>query len=189
MFLIAGLGNPGQEYKNTRHNIGFMVLDKLASTCGFDFEDNRPFKAHIAKTNLHGQSVLFLKPQTYMNLSGQAVAAAANFYKIPPQNILVICDDLSLDLGTLRLRSKGSSGGQKGLDNIITLLGSQDVLRLRLGIGPRPGFIDAKNYFLAKFPKVQEEILESALMKAQETLEKFLKEGFTSAQQFANTNM
>lgn len=187
MFLIAGLGNPGQEYKNTRHNIGFMVLDKLASTCGFDFEDNRPFKAHIAKTNLHGQSVLFLKPQTYMNLSGQAVAAAANFYKIPPQNILVICDDLSLDLGTLRLRAKGSSGGQKGLDNIITLLGSQDVLRLRLGIGPRPDFIDAKNYVLAKFPKVQEEILESVLMKAQETLEKFLKEGFTPAQQFANT--
>ena len=187
MFLIVGLGNPGQEYKNTRHNIGFMVLDKLASACAFDFEDNRPFKAHVAKTNLHGQSVLFLKPQTYMNLSGQAVSAAANFYKIPPQNVLVICDDLSLELGTLRLRAKGSSGGQKGLDNIITLLGSQEVLRLRLGIGPKPDFIDAKNYVLAKFPKGQEELLEAALVKAQETVEKFLKEGFIPAQQFANT--
>ena len=187
MFLIIGLGNPGQEYKNTRHNIGFMVLDKLSSACGFDFEENRPFKAHIAKTNLHGQSVLFLKPQTYMNLSGQAVSAAANFYKIPPQNVLVICDDLSLELGTLRLRAKGSGGGQKGLENIITLLGSQEVLRLRLGIGPRPDFIDAKNYVLAKFPKGQEELLNSALIKARETVEKFLKEGFIPAQQFANT--
>jgi len=187
MFLIVGLGNPGQEYQKTRHNIGFMVLDKLSGTCGFTFEENRPFKAQIAKTNLHGQSVLFLKPQTYMNLSGQAVAAAANFYKIPPQNILVICDDLSLELGTLRLRAKGSSGGQKGLDNIITLLGSQEVLRLRVGIGPRPDFIDAKNYVLAKFLKGQEELLESALTKAQETVEKFLKEGFIPAQQFANT--
>lgn len=187
MFLIVGLGNPGQEYQKTRHNIGFMVLDKLSSTNGFDFEDSRPFKAQIAKTNLHGQSVLFLKPQTYMNLSGQAVAAAANFYKIPPQNILVICDDLSLELGTLRLRAKGSSGGQKGLNNIITLLGSQDVLRLRLGIGPKPDFIDAANYVLAKFPKGQEELLNSALDKAQETVEKFLKEGFNPAQQFSNT--
>ena len=118
MFLIAGLGNPGQEYQKTRHNIGFMVLDKLASTEGFSFEDNHPFKAHTAKVNLHGQNVLLLKPQTYMNLSGQAVVAAANFYKIPPQNILVICDDLSLEFGTLRLRQKGSSGGQKGLKTL-----------------------------------------------------------------------
>ena len=187
MFLIAGLGNPGQEYQKTRHNIGFMVLDNLASTEGFSFEENRPFKAHIAKVNLHGQSVLVLKPQTYMNLSGQAVAGAANFYKIPPQNILVICDDLSLDLGTLRLRQKGSSGGQKGLENIITLLGTDNVLRLRLGIGPRPEFIDARNYVLGKFPKAQEEILNSAIDKACKAINKLLKEGFTPAQQFANT--
>lgn len=187
MFLIAGLGNPGQEYQKTRHNIGFMVLDILASTEGFSFEENRPFKAHTAKVNLHGQSVLLLKPQTYMNLSGQAVVAAANFYKIPPQNILVICDDLSLELGTLRLRQKGSSGGQKGLENIINLLGSDNCMRLRLGIGPRPEFIDAKNYVLGKFQKADEELLNSALSKARETVEKFLKEGFTFAQQFANT--
>lgn len=187
MFLIAGLGNPGQEYQKTCHNIGFMVLDSLASSEGFSFEDNRPFKAQTAKVNLHGQSVLFLKPQTYMNLSGQAVTAAANFYKIPPQNILVICDDLSLELGTLRLRQKGSSGGQKGLENIITLLGTDNCMRLRLGIGPKPEFIDAKNFVLGKFQKADEELLNSALSKARETLEKFLKEGFTSAQQFANT--
>ena len=187
MFLIAGLGNPGQEYQKTRHNIGFMVLDILASTEGFSFEENRPFKAHTAKVNLHGQSVLLLKPQTYMNLSGQAVVAAANFYKIPPQNILVICDDLSLELGTLRLRQKGSSGGQKGLENIINLLGSDNCMRLRLGIGPKPEFIDAKNYVLGKFLKGQEEVLHTALDKACLTLEKLLKEGFTSAQQFANT--
>lgn len=187
MFLIAGLGNPGQEYQKTRHNIGFMVLDELASTEGFSFEENRPFKAHTAKINLHGQSVLLLKPQTYMNLSGQAVVAAANFYKIPPQNILVICDDLSLEVGTLRLRQKGSSGGQKGLENIITLLGTDNCMRLRLGIGPKPDFIDAKNYVLGKFPSGQEEVLNSTISKACKTLEKFLKEGFISAQQFANT--
>jgi len=187
MFLIVGLGNPGQEYQKTRHNVGFMVLDAFASTCGFSFEENRPFKAHISKTELHGQSIIFAKPQTYMNLSGQAVAAIANFYKIKPQNILVICDDLSLELGTLRLRASGSSGGQKGLENIINLLGSQDVLRLRLGIGPRPNFIDAANYVLGKFPKAQEELLHTAIVKAQSTIEKLLKEGFNSAQQFANT--
>ena len=187
MFLIVGLGNPGQEYQKTRHNVGFMVLDALASTCGFSFEDNRPFKAHIAKTELHGQSVIFAKPQTYMNLSGQAVSKIANFYKIKPQNILVICDDLSLELGTLRLRAKGSSGGQKGLENIINLIGSQEVLRLRLGIGIKPDFIDAKNYVLGKFPKAQEELLHTAIIKAQSTIEKLLKEDFNSAQQFANT--
>ena len=187
MFLVVGLGNPGQEYKNTRHNIGFMVLDELARTCGFSFEESRPFKAHISKFNLHGKNVLFLKPQTYMNLSGQAVTAAANFYKIPPQNILVICDDLSLELGTLRLRQKGSSGGQKGLENIINLLGSQDVSRLRLGIGPRPEFVDAKNYVLGKFPLEQKELLNSAVVKAKDTVDKFLKEGFIPAQQFANS--
>ncbi len=187
MFLIAGLGNPGQEYQKTRHNVGFMVLDKLSSTEGFSFEENHSFKAHTAKVNLHGQSVLLLKPQTYMNLSGQAVVAAANFYKIPPQNILVICDDLSLELGTLRLRQKGSSGGQKGLENIITLLGTDNCMRLRLGIGPRPEFIDAKDFVLGKFAKGQEEVLNSAVSKACETLEKLLKEGFNSAQQFSNT--
>ncbi len=187
MFLITGLGNPGQEYQKTRHNVGFMVLDKLSSTEGFSFEENRPFKAYTAKVNLYGQSVLLLKPQTYMNLSGQAVVAAANFYKIPPQNILVICDDLSLELGTLRLRQKGSSGGQKGLENIINLLGSDNCLRLRLGIGPRPEFVDAKNYVLGKFPNTQEELLNSAVNKACETVIKLLKEDFISAQQFANT--
>ena len=187
MLLIAGLGNPGQEYQKTRHNVGFMVLDALASTENFSFEDNRPFKAHTAKINLHSQSVLLLKPQTYMNLSGQAVVAAANFYKIPSENILVICDDLSLELGTLRLREKGSSGGQKGLENIITLLGSDKCMRLRLGIGQRPEFIDAKNYVLGKFQPKQEEILNSAISKACETIKKLLKEGFNSAQQFANT--
>lgn len=187
MFLIVGLGNPGQEYQKTRHNIGFMVLDKLASKECFSFEENRPFKAHTAKINLQGQSVLLLKPQTYMNLSGQAVAAVANFYKIPPQNILIICDDLSLELGTLRLRQKGSSGGQKGLENIITLLGSDNCMRLRLGIGPRPDFIDAKDFVLGKFPTAQEEALNSAVNKACETVGKLLKEGFVSAQQFANT--
>lgn len=187
MFLIAGLGNPGQEYKKTRHNIGFMVLDQMASDEGFSFEENRPFKAHTAKVNLHGQSVLFLKPQTYMNLSGQAVIAAANFYKIPPQNILVICDDLSLELGTLRLRQKGSSGGQKGLENIITLLGSDNCMRLRLGIGPKPEFIDAKDYVLGKFAKEQDDLVHSAVIKACETIKKLLKEDFNSAQQFANT--
>ena len=187
MFLIVGLGNPGQEYRNTRHNIGFMVLDKLASTCGFSFEESRPFKAHVVKTVLHGQNVIFVKPQTYMNLSGQAVTAAANFYKIPPQNILVICDDLSLELGTLRLRQKGSSGGQKGLENIINLLGTNEVLRLRLGIGPKPDFIDAKSYVLGKFPKTQEALLHTVLTKAQSTVEKLFKENFNSAQQFANS--
>ena len=187
MFLIVGLGNPGQEYQKTRHNIGFMVLDKLASTAGFSFEENRPFKAHTAKIDLYGQSVLLLKPQTYMNLSGQAVVAAANFYKIAPQNILVICDDLSLELGTLRLRQKGSSGGQKGLENIITLLGTDNCMRLRLGIGPKSDFIDAKNYVLGKFPSAQEEVLNSTVSKACETLKKLLSEDFNSAQQFANT--
>lgn len=187
MYLIVGLGNPDKEYLKTRHNIGFMVLDLLAKQNNFSFNENA-FNAQIAKQELWGHKILFIKPQTYMNLSGTAVSAVANFYKISPMNILVISDDLALPLGNLRFRDSGSSGGQKGLEDIIQKLGTNKFYRLRVGIGPQTEFGGAKNFVLSKFSKVEEDIVEPALLKATQTLEKFFSLGFVPAQQFANTS-
>lgn len=187
MFLIVGLGNPGKEYEFTRHNIGFRVLSAWADKNNFSFEFEKTFKAEICKTDICGQKVILIKPQTFMNLSGQAVVSTANFYKIPPQNILVISDDFSLPLGTMRMREKGSSGGQKGLENIINCLGTNIFPRLRLGIAPQYVRGEAKNFVLGRFSNQEEQILAPTLKKAVQALEMFLTDGFLSAQQFANT--
>ena len=133
MKLIVGLGNIGKEYENTRHNVGFMVVDKLSNKLNANFEQSK-FKASIAMINYKGEKVIIMKPSTYMNLSGEAVLACVNFYKILVEDILIIHDDLDLPVGSVRIRMQGSAGGQKGMNNIINLLHTSDIKRIRVGI-------------------------------------------------------
>lgn len=136
-WLIVGLGNPGKEYENTRHNAGFIAISALAKACGVQINKSK-FKALIAEATVSDKRVLLMMPQTYMNLSGEAVAEAATFYKIPPERILVFSDDISLDVAKIRVRRKGSHGGQKGLKSITEHLGSSDFPRVKLGVGQKP---------------------------------------------------
>ncbi|MBQ8382359.1 MAG: aminoacyl-tRNA hydrolase [Clostridia bacterium] len=136
-WLIVGLGNPGKEYENTRHNAGFIAISLLAEKCGVKINKSK-FKALIAEATISDKRVLLMMPQTYMNLSGEAVAEAATFYKIPPERILVFSDDISLDVAKTRVRRKGSHGGQKGLKSITEHLGSSDFPRVKLGVGQKP---------------------------------------------------
>ncbi len=158
MKLIVGLGNPGRRYEGTRHNIGYAVLSKLAERFGTGNARSR-FHGECIEADVRGERALLLRPTTYMNLSGQSVSEAKAFYKLDGNDLLVICDDLSLPLGKLRFRARGSSGGQKGLENIIQQLGTDEFSRLRLGIGAAPPGWDWANYVLSKFtPDEQPEI-------------------------------
>lgn len=136
-WMIVGLGNPGKEYENTRHNAGFICMDALSKKLGVTVNKSK-YKALIAETMIAEKRVLLMLPQTYMNASGEAVSAAAAFYKIPPQQILVISDDISLDVGKMRVRRKGSHGGQKGLKSITEQLASSDFPRIKIGVGQKP---------------------------------------------------
>lgn len=151
-WLVVGLGNPGTQYESTRHNMGFLAVDKLAQEENFRFSKLR-FKAWTATWEVGGQKVLVMKPQTYMNLSGESVGEAARFYKIPPEHVLVISDDIDLPAGRLRIRPGGSAGGHNGLKSIIARLGGDGFPRIRIGVGakPRPDY-DLADWVLGKFP-------------------------------------
>ena len=136
-YILVGLGNPGKEYERTRHNAGFMVMDYISGRCGAKI-DRAKFSALVGETTINGKRVLLMKPQTFMNSSGEAVAAAAKFYKIAPENIIVISDDVSLDVGRVRVRRKGSHGGQRGLKSIQECLGTEDYQRIKIGVGAKP---------------------------------------------------
>ena len=136
-YILVGLGNPGKEYERTRHNAGFMAIDYISGRCGAKI-DRAKFSALVGETTINGKRVLLMKPQTFMNSSGEAVAAAAKFYKIAPENIIVISDDVSLDVGRVRVRRKGSHGGQKGLKSIQECLGTEDYQRIKIGVGAKP---------------------------------------------------
>ncbi len=168
MKCIIGLGNPGKEYENTRHNVGFMVIDKLLEKMKIHKMDSK-FKALYTKVNFNNQSLLLVKPQTFMNLSGEAVSAIINYFKIEISDILIISDDLDLNLGQLRFRAKGSDGGQKGLRNIFQLLKTSDIQRLKIGIGHNIK-IDSKNYVLSKFSDNDLEIIQKAILLASDAV-------------------
>lgn len=182
MKLIVGLGNHGDKYKFTRHNAGFMALDYISYKENFDFSFESKFKGEIAKTNLCGESVIFLKPHTYMNLSGEAVIAVMNFYKIDKKDLLIIHDDLDMPVGKMRFRAKGSDGGQKGIRSIIQMLGgANDFDRLKLGIGPQLN-LSAEAYVLQNFSEEQLVEIKNVLQKTKDAVDIYLKEGLTSAQ-------
>lgn len=161
-YILVGLGNPGKEYERTRHNAGFMAIDYISGRCGARI-DRAKFSALVGETTINSKRVLLMKPQTFMNSSGEAVAAAAKFYKIAPENIIVISDDVSLDVGRVRVRRKGSHGGQKGLKSIQECLGTEDYQRIKIGVGakPHPDY-DMAAWVLSTFePKDIEAIAEN----------------------------
>ena len=149
-YIIAGLGNPGTEYERTRHNTGFMAVEKAAEKAGVKI-DKLKFKSYTAIGTLAGHRVLFMKPCTYMNLSGEAVTAAMEFYKIPIEHVIVLFDDISLDVGKMRIRKKGSDGGHNGIKNIIYLSGSNEFPRIKIGVGGKPEGWDLADWVLSKF--------------------------------------
>ena len=176
MYLIAGLGNPTREYEKTRHNVGFDTIDVLADRINTDVAE-RKFKGLYGKGMLGGEKVILLKPQTFMNLSGESVRAAADFYKIPPDHIIVIYDDISLDVGHLRIRTKGSAGGHNGIKNIIANLGTQEFPRIKIGVGGKPPRMDLADYVLSRFPAEERKIMETAFRDAAEAAGVLIAEG------------
>jgi PTH1 family peptidyl-tRNA hydrolase len=164
MKLIAGLGNPGKEYAATRHNSGFMAMDLLAEKCGASITVSK-FNALTATVRIEGQAVLLMKPLTYMNESGSAVSQAVNYYKIEPEDILILHDDMDLPTGSVRIRKKGSSGGQKGMKSIISCLGTDEIARIRIGVGhsARGEHEIVPDWVLSPVPKAEKEIFDHAI--------------------------
>jgi peptidyl-tRNA hydrolase, PTH1 family len=180
-WLIVGLGNPGQKYIDTRHNAGWHLLDTIVkSQPNFRFDENRN-KALIARGEWAGVRVALIKPQTFMNLSGEAVGAIARFYKVPPDHILVAFDDVDLPVAALRLRPKGGAGGHKGMRSIIQHLGTEEFPRLRLGIGRPPGQMPVEAFVLQKFKKDEWEAMLTTYERGVETIKAILTDGLDNA--------
>lgn len=174
-WIIAGLGNPGLEYAGTRHNAGFMAIEQLAKRCGVTLNQMK-FQADCQEAMIGEVRCLLMKPATYMNRSGDAIAAAAAFYKLPPEQVLVLYDDISLPPGKLRLRRKGSAGGHNGMKSIIAQLGSEEFPRIRVGVGAKPNpQYDLADWVLSKFQEPELEALEPALIQAAEAAEKIVQ--------------
>lgn len=160
MFIIAGLGNPDRQYEGTRHNAGFDVIDRIAEKYNIAV-DTKKHRAYIGKGIIGGQKVLLAKPQTYMNLSGESIRSLVDYYKIDEENeLLVVYDDISLDVGRLRIRAKGSAGGHNGIKNIIAHLGTQVFPRIKVGVGEKPKGYDLADYVLGHFSKAERELME-----------------------------
>ena len=180
-WLIVGLGNPGSKFDGTRHNAGFRALERYCEQTGVKI-DKMKFKSLIGETTLAGKRVLLMKPQTFMNLSGEAVRDAANFYKIEPENIIVLSDDISLDVGRIRVRAKGSAGGQNGLKNIIYHLNSEDFPRVKIGVGAKPHKdYDLADWVLSKFTADEQENINKACDNAMKAAEQIISGGVQSA--------
>jgi peptidyl-tRNA hydrolase, PTH1 family len=178
--LIAGLGNPGREYQRTRHNVGFMVLDRLAADAQLPWEYSAKWSAGWAKSD-----VIMVKPATFMNRSGEAVAAIANFYKIAAQEVLVVLDDLALPLGRLRVRTQGSSGGHNGLESVIEHFGTKSVPRLRVGIGAAPSH-GAVDYVLGRFFEEEKTLVDVSIKRAAEAVKCAVDKGLFAAMNVFN---
>ena len=188
MYLIAGLGNPGREYENTRHNAGFASIDRLAEKNHISI-DMKKFQALCGTGYIGGQKVLLLKPQTYMNLSGESLRAACDFFKIDPeQELIVIYDDISLEPGQLRVRKKGSAGGHNGMKNIIAHLGTQDFPRIRVGVGEKPQGWDLADYVLGHFSKEEQQVMQESFDRAADAAAALLSEEVQQVMNEYNTH-
>ena len=170
MYIIVGLGNPGRDYTNTRHNIGFDVIDTLADVAGISVIEKK-HKAIIGKGVLDGQKVILVKPQTYMNLSGESVRDIIDYYKVDEeQELIVVSDDTSLDVGSIRIRKKGSAGGHNGLKNIIAHLGHDTFMRVKMGVGEKPKGYDLADYVLGHFSSTERKLMDEAAKTAVEAI-------------------
>jgi len=177
MNVVVGLGNPGPKYRQTRHNVGFEVLAELAQR----HDATRPklkFEAEVVESSVAGRKLLLVAPQTYMNVSGRTVRKLIDFYRLPLEHLLVVCDDMNLDVARLRMRSSGSAGGQKGLQDIINRLGGEEEFaRLRIGIGRPPESMDASNYVLGRFRSAEREKIDAAIQRAADAVVCWVESG------------
>ena len=188
MYLIAGLGNPGREYENTRHNAGFASIDRLAEKNHISI-DMKKFQALCGTGYIGGQKVLLLKPQTYMNLSGESLRAACDFFKIDPeQELIVIYDDISLAPGQLRIRAKGSAGGHNGIKSIISHLDTQVFLRVKVGVGEKPQGWDLADYVLGHFSKEEQQVMQESFDRAADAAAALLSEEVQQVMNEYNTH-
>lgn len=187
MFIIAGLGNPGRQYEGTRHNIGWQVIDELADKYNIRVMESK-FKGLIGKGIINGEKVILLKPLTYMNLSGESVGEAVNFFKIDEtKELIVVADDISLDVGHIRMRKKGSAGGHNGLKNIIAHLGHEEFMRIKMGVGDKPAGYDLADYVLGHFSKEEEKIIAESKKTAVLAIETIMSDGIDKAMNLYNT--
>lgn len=180
MKIIVGLGNPGSKYDGTRHNVGFEVLAELSRRWGASRPKSR-FEASLTEVMYGSEKLLLCAPQTFMNLSGRSVQQVVKFYQSPLSDVIVIGDDLNLKTGQLRLRANGSAGGQKGLQSILTCLGTDVVCRLRIGIGRPPGEMDSADYVLARFRKDEIELIDGAILRSASAVETWSTDGIATA--------
>ena len=181
MKLVVGLGNPGPEYRETRHNVGFLVIDELTKRWRVSDEWREKFEALQIKTTIGDEPVIVAKPLTFMNLSGQAVAELAGFYKIDPPDVFVVTDDVALPLGRLRARREGGAGGHNGLKSVIQHLGTQAFPRMRVGVGRGDDRRDLSDHVLGRFEAGEREIVSAAVLRAADATEMFLREGIERA--------
>ena len=179
MFVIAGLGNPGKKYEKTRHNMGFLVIDRIAEKCGIDVSRIK-HRALVGDGIISGRKVLLVKPQTYMNLSGESIGEIMGYYHVEPENLIVIYDDFDIDMGSLRIRKKGSAGSHNGMKSVIAHVGSQDFPRVRVGIGSS-GDRDWKDFVIGRVGKKEQDILKDAVDRAADAVISILEEGIDRA--------
>lgn len=185
MYIIAGLGNPGKQYEGSRHNVGFMTLDVLADRYHIDVSE-KGHKALIGKGVIEGNKVILVKPQTFMNLSGESIRSVLDYYKAEPSEFIVIYDDISLEPGSLRIRKKGSAGGHNGIKNIIAHLGTQEFPRVRVGVGAKPPRMDLADYVLGRFSKGEKERMEQAYQDGAAAAVSMMTEGIDAAMNHFN---
>ncbi len=185
MYLIVGLGNPGKKYEQTRHNVGFMTIDILAErySCPVNLVK---WNALVGETRINNEKVVFMKPQTFMNLSGRSVVAACDFYKLDPEEIIVICDDVDIHFGTIRIKRKGSAGSHNGLKSIVNLLGSMDFPRVKIAVGRKNPRMDLADFVLSKFATSEIRTLQEELVAAADAVEIIIKEDVAEAMNVYN---
>lgn len=186
MYIIAGLGNPTKEYDKTRHNVGFSVIDVLADRYRIDVSE-RKHKALCGRGVIEGQKVVLMKPQTFMNLSGESIRAAVDFYKVEPEDVIIIYDDISLEPGQLRIRLKGSAGGHNGIKNIIAHLGTQEFPRIKVGVGAKPPRMDLAAYVLSRFSQGEQKLMDDAFSEAAGAAVMMMTDGADRAMNHYNT--
>lgn len=180
MYIIAGLGNPTRTYEGTRHNIGFEVIDRLADSFRIDVSIQKN-KALCGKGVIEGQKVILAKPQTYMNLSGDSLRELAAYYKVEPENIIVVFDDISLEPGQIRIRPKGSAGGHNGVKNIIARLGTEEFPRVKVGVGEKPKGWDLTDYVLSRFSSEDRKVMDESVKLAAEAVVAIMTQGTDAA--------
>lgn len=186
MFVVVGLGNPGKDYANTRHNVGFDAIDLLAERNNIKLNKIK-FTSVYGEGNINGEKVLLVKPQTYMNNSGVTVRDIYNFYKVPIENILVIVDDIDIGFGSVRIKSKGSAGSHNGLKSIVSLLQRQDFPRIKIGVGAKKENQDLASFVLSRFPKDERKEIEEAILMAVESVETIISYDIDKAMNEFNT--